>query len=57
MKNNKIKNNWIKIYLIYYIIYNKSIIIYIIVKNVMLPKFLGPICSNKKKIKQWLNYH
>ncbi len=38
-----------KNYYILYIIYNKSIIINIIIKK-MFPKFLGPIYNNKKKL-------
>jgi hypothetical protein len=50
MEYNEIKNNWNKIYLIIYIIYNKFIIINIINKKLMFPKFLDQICSNKKKL-------
>jgi hypothetical protein len=46
----KLKIIEIKIYLISYILYNKSIIINIIVLKLMLPKFLGLICNNKKQL-------
>jgi len=46
----KLKIIEIKIYLISYIIYNKFIIINIIVLELLLPKFLGPICSNTKQL-------
>jgi len=48
MEYNETKNNWNKIYLIIYIIYNNFIIINIIIKKLMFPKFLDQSFSNKK---------
>jgi hypothetical protein len=47
MESNEIKNNWNKINLIIYIIYNKFIIINILIKK-RSPRFFNLIGSNKK---------
>jgi len=44
----RLKTIEIRIHLIIYIKYNKSIIINVINLKIMLPKFLGPIAINKK---------